>query len=101
MVACRGRVQREGEVIHVIAEHLDDLSGLLRDVGARDERFPLPHGRGDQARHGGPPDPREFPSRIVSSGTEPAAEAPGNETQGILLPELRLDSIKVKSRNFH
>jgi DNA polymerase III alpha subunit len=29
MIGCRGKVQREGEVIHVIAEHLTDLSGLL------------------------------------------------------------------------
>ena len=26
MIACRGKLQREGEVIHVIAEHLTDLS---------------------------------------------------------------------------
>jgi error-prone DNA polymerase len=29
LVACRGRLQREGEVIHVVAEHLEDLSPLL------------------------------------------------------------------------
>ena len=59
MLACRGKLQREGEVIHVIAEHLTDLSGLLRDVGERNEDFPVPYGRGDEARHGGAPDPRE------------------------------------------
>ena len=58
MLACRGRVQREGEVIHLIAEHLIDLSDLLRSVGERDEPFPLPHGRGDEAKHGGGPDQR-------------------------------------------
>ncbi len=35
MLACHGRVQREGEVVHVIADWLDDLSGLLRSVGER------------------------------------------------------------------
>jgi error-prone DNA polymerase len=50
MIACRGKLQRAGEVVHVIAEHLTDLSGLLRDVGQRDEAFPLPHGRGDDSR---------------------------------------------------
>ena len=35
MLACRGRVQREGDVIHVVAEQLDDLSDLLRSVGNR------------------------------------------------------------------
>jgi error-prone DNA polymerase len=59
MIACRGKLQREGEVIHVVAEHLTDLSGLLRGVGERDEAFPLPLGRGDEARHGSTPDPRE------------------------------------------
>jgi error-prone DNA polymerase len=58
MIACRGRLQREGEVIHVIAEHLTDLSGLLRSVGERDEAFPLTPARGDEARHNTIPDPR-------------------------------------------
>jgi error-prone DNA polymerase len=35
MIGCRGRVQREGQVIHVVAEHLIDLSDLLRSVGER------------------------------------------------------------------
>ena len=33
MLGCRGRVQREGDVIHVVAEQLEDLSDLLRSVG--------------------------------------------------------------------
>ncbi len=37
MVACHGRVQREGEVTHVITDRLEDLSELLRGVGERDE----------------------------------------------------------------
>ncbi|MBV8525362.1 MAG: error-prone DNA polymerase, partial [Acetobacteraceae bacterium] len=36
MIGCRGRVQREGAVVHVIAEHLLDLSPLLRSVGRRE-----------------------------------------------------------------
>jgi error-prone DNA polymerase len=32
LLACHGRVQREGEVIHVVADRLEDLSGLLRHV---------------------------------------------------------------------
>jgi error-prone DNA polymerase len=59
MIACRGKLQRAGEVIHVIAEHLTDLSGLLRDVGQRDEAFPLPHGRGDDSRLDAVMDTRE------------------------------------------
>jgi len=37
MIACHGRVQREGEVVHVITDRLEDLSDLLRSVGERDE----------------------------------------------------------------
>ena len=37
MLVCRGRVQRESEVIHLTAEHLIDLSDLLRlnDAGQK------------------------------------------------------------------
>jgi error-prone DNA polymerase len=59
MIACSGKLQRAGEVTHVIAEHLTDLSGLLRDVGQRDEPFCFRHGRGDDARLDGALDPRE------------------------------------------
>src|SRR3546814_6694173 len=35
MMGVRGQVQREGDVIHVIAQRLDDLSPLLASVGNR------------------------------------------------------------------
>jgi hypothetical protein len=44
MMGVRGKVQREGEVIHLIVEHLVDLTQLLRTVGERDEAFPLAAG---------------------------------------------------------
>ena len=47
MIRCRGRVQREGEVIHLVAEELEDMTGLLRTVGHREEVPPEPPGRGD------------------------------------------------------
>jgi error-prone DNA polymerase len=40
MIACRGKLQKEGEVIHVIAEELTDLSELLRSVEHRDGASP-------------------------------------------------------------
>ena len=52
MLACHGRVQREGNVIHVIADRLEDLSDLLGSVGGRNEGLPSRHGRDDEARHG-------------------------------------------------
>ena len=45
--------------MHVVAEHLTDLSDLLRDVGQRDEAFRVPHGRGDDSYLDCAPDPRE------------------------------------------
>ncbi len=57
MIACQGKVQREGLVIHVVANKLTDLSGLLNSIGQRD--FAPQTGRGDEATHGGAPDPRE------------------------------------------
>jgi error-prone DNA polymerase len=59
MLAVRGRVQQEGEVIHVVADTLEDLSPLLGGLGRAEEDFPLRSGRGDEAKHGGAPDPRE------------------------------------------
>ena len=44
MIGCRGRIQREGDVIHLVAEHLIDLSDLLRSVANRDNRPRLSHG---------------------------------------------------------
>ena len=35
-------MQREGDVIHVVAEQLEDLSDLLRSVGPRQRPFPVP-----------------------------------------------------------
>ena len=60
MVACHGLVQREGDVIHVVARRLEDLSGLLRGLGSREHEFPLQYGRGDAATHPNGPDPREL-----------------------------------------
>jgi error-prone DNA polymerase len=37
MIGVEGRVQREGEVIHLVAERLVDLSELLRSVGEHDQ----------------------------------------------------------------
>ena len=61
MIACEGRVQRTGSVVHVVAETLADLSPLLRGLGRLPDPFTPRTGRGDEARHGGSPDPRERP----------------------------------------
>jgi len=35
MIAVQGRIQREGEVVHLVANHLTDLSADLAGVGDR------------------------------------------------------------------
>ena len=86
MLACRGRVQREGGVIHVVSEHMMDLSEALKTVGDRTEPFPLTHGRGDEAKRGGGPDSRD---------------GLGRKPREIYIPDLRLGSgIKIKTRDF-
>lgn len=88
MMAVRGRIQREGEVVHLVAERITDLSADLASVGSRDAPFPVPHGRGDQVRHGGSgPDSREAPPR-------------GLRTRDIYIPDLHIDTIRVKTRDF-
>jgi error-prone DNA polymerase len=89
MMAVRGKIQREGAVVHLVAHHLTDLSADLASVGERDGGFPLPHGRGDQVRDGGSfgPDQRDLPPR-------------GLWTRDIYIPDLHIDAIKVKTRDF-
>jgi hypothetical protein len=84
----KGRIQREGEVVHLVAHQLSDLSAELASVGDRGGEFPLPHGRGDEFHHYNPtPDPREGKSRAA-------------RTRDIYIPDLHIDTIKVKTRDF-
>jgi error-prone DNA polymerase len=88
MMAVHGRIQREGEVVHLVAHRLTDLSSALASVGDRDVTFPLPHGRGDEFHHGSPGiDPRNLPPK-------------GLKTRDIYIPDLHIDTIKVKARDF-
>src|SRR5690606_21269312 len=52
MIAAQGCVQREGDVVHLVAAKLFDLSDRLGRIGEKDDAFPLPHGRGDEFHHG-------------------------------------------------
>ena len=91
LMGVRGRVQRQGIVVHVIAEDLVDLTALLRSIGGREEgaaAFAVPIGRGDAVRGGGGPDRRE-------------PETPLPRARDIFIPDLALGSdIKVPTRNF-
>ena len=59
MLGVDGRVQREGEVVHLVCYRLLDLSEELLAVGERSGAFVMPGGRGDAATHTGPPDARD------------------------------------------
>lgn len=84
MIGMKGRVQREGEVVHIVAHELIDMSAELASIGSREVAFALPHGRGDEFHHGSPtPDPR---------GLARPRDMPD--------PHLHLDEIRVKTRDF-
>jgi len=89
MLAIRGRVQREGIVIHVIADTITDLTGMLREVG--DLEMPSQAMPGDGATHGGTIDPRD---RMVPR--QRPADSWGSR-RSLKVPDL----IPVKSRDFH
>jgi len=57
MIAMRGRLQKEGEVIHIICDRITDRDDMLRSIGRTD--FSVAPGRGDGATGGGGPDPRD------------------------------------------
>jgi error-prone DNA polymerase len=80
MVAIHGRLQREGKVIHIVTDRLEDLTPLLHQIG--DRHFPHRPNPADGARNGGR-DPRE----------ERAHSAP--------LPVSPDGGLRIKSRNFH
>jgi error-prone DNA polymerase len=88
MITVNGRIQREGEVVHLVANHLTDLSADLAGVGDQDDGLQLPHGRGDEFHHGDPGiDLRSPPPKVP-------------KPRDIYIPALHIDSIKVKTRDF-
>ena len=100
MIAVRGRIQREGEVVHLVAHRLVDLSAELATVGSRDAAFPLSHGRGDQVTHaGGGLDPRELPPKGLRTRDiyAPLCRVRHN---GIYPESDTMPSITLRPRNF-
>jgi error-prone DNA polymerase len=74
MMAINGKVQREGEVVHLVAQQLFDLSEDLSSLGSLGGTFPLQAGRGDEFARGAGPDPRErdaAPLRRVEDDAKP------------------------------
>jgi error-prone DNA polymerase len=88
MINVRGTLQREGQVIHIVGELLEDLTPMLRTIGGMD--FPHRPGPGDAATHPGSPDRGE----------------PGWKTRDLYPrpfphPGRKESTIQVKSRDFH
>jgi error-prone DNA polymerase len=92
MMAIHGRIQREGDVVHLVAQQLLDLSGDLSALADRDIDFKLPSGRGDEFANGSPGggDSRDRPK-----------PKPIPEARDIYVRDLHIDTLKVKARNFH
>jgi error-prone DNA polymerase len=88
MIAVKGRIQREGEVVHLVAHRITDLSRELASIGQRDAAFPLPHGRGDEFHRGSSsPDPRGQPPKV-------------SRTRDMYVRDLHIDAIRVRTRDF-
>lgn len=87
MMVIQGKIQREAEVVHLIARQLFDLTADLSGLADRDAEFKKPAGRGDEFAHGGGPDPRGKPRPVVTP-------------RDMFIGDLHIDTLKVKARNF-
>jgi len=77
MLGVVGYIQREGEVVHVVAHKLVDLSAMLANLGGQEAPFPLQHGRGDEFACG--PSGPDSRSRAVRTTTP--VENAGRDTK--------------------
>jgi error-prone DNA polymerase len=70
-----------------VVEQTRDLTANLRKVSGLDTPFPLTAGRGDEAKHGG-------------SGPDSRDPRPIARPRGMYEPNLHIDTLKLKARNF-
>lgn len=85
MMGVHGRVQREGEVVHLVVHRVTDLSNELASVGGRELATPASRGNGNQTEYG--------------RGTRPN-EILGRTPRDTDLLDDDRNTIKVKGRNF-
>ena len=104
LLGVRGRVQREGLVIHLVAEQLWDWSAELDRIGEIDETFKLTAGRGDEV-HTDPGDRRTQGSVAVPEANatrhrvrKAPPDKPAYDRSRIVLDRPK---IKIASRDFH
>jgi error-prone DNA polymerase len=89
MLGCHGKVQHASGVTHLMVEQVRDLSPVLRRVSGMDGAFPLAAGRGDEAKHGG--------HGLNSREPKPP---PPIKPRDMYEPDLHIDTLSVKARNF-
>jgi hypothetical protein len=65
---------------------ISDLSSQLKTVSGLEDGFPLSAGRGDEAKHGGSDDSRE--------------PKPPIKPREMYEPDLHIDALKIRARNF-
>ena len=98
MMGVEGQLQREGQVWHVVARRLLDLTGALRRIGGGDVgvRF----GQGDKVHGGGGPDRRGLPPG-KDGRLQPVTEDYNRDFDArTVLGEPDTPMVKVKARNF-
>ncbi|HEY1605823.1 MAG TPA: error-prone DNA polymerase [Allosphingosinicella sp.] len=84
MIGVKGILQREGEVIHIVTDRLEDHTFLLDSVGER--QFPHRFGPADAA---------------TKSGSDPRERKRAREKTHAPFRTESTETIRVKSRNFH
>ncbi|KQS59290.1 hypothetical protein ASG39_18345 [Rhizobium sp. Leaf371] len=84
MLAIHSRIQRKGEVVHLVAQELFNLTADPSGLADRDVEFRLPAGRGDELAHVGGPDP---PRPVL-------------RPKVMYDPDLHIQTLKVKALNF-
>jgi error-prone DNA polymerase len=90
MIAMRGRLQKEGEVIHIICDRIVDHDDMLRSIGSMD--VAVSPSRADGAKGGGGPDSRG--QNWTPRGRTLAAPA----FRTVVEPE---DIPRIRSHDFH
>ena len=90
MLALRGRLQKEGEVIHVICDRIIDHDDMLRSIGRT--AFTVAPGRGDGASGGGP-DPR--------SPSIPRGRTLASPPFRTLHEQEQEEVLRIRSHDFH
>jgi error-prone DNA polymerase len=88
MLGVDGRIQRQGDVVHLVAQQLTDLSESLASIGNRELAFLPTQWRGDELHHRG----------LGLNRRDQTAN--GLNSRDIDVPDLHLDAIKVKARDF-